>query len=134
MSLRNVILAVAITSIASGCAARPRDIPATYVSPAKYDDYDCDRIRLERGQIQQALASASGAQYGARNRDVTFTGVGAVAFWPALFGLAASDYAEQVSVIKGEYDAISRTADQKNCELNVAYDTRTGRIVDEQQD
>ena len=48
------ILAVAVTvCLLTACASNPDKIDAAYVSPLKYQNYDCDQIALEMDYVGQ---------------------------------------------------------------------------------
>ncbi|MEA3643102.1 MAG: hypothetical protein VBE63_24640 [Lamprobacter sp.] len=46
-------------------------------------------------------------------------GVGLVLFWPALFFLAGDDQKEELSRLKGEYEALQQAAIRQDCALTM---------------
>ncbi|MEA1051771.1 hypothetical protein U5801_18470 [Lamprobacter modestohalophilus] len=101
----------------AGCSTPPDKISASYVSPMQYSDYSCDQIKREMGRVQRQLAQVTGAQQKHADNDAVAMGVGLVLFWPALFFLAGDDQKEELSRIKGEYEALQQAAIQQNCEI-----------------
>lgn len=60
----------------------------------------------------------SGVQDENADAHVVMTTVGVVLFWPLLFGLAATnDREDQLSSVKGEYEAVRTTMKKKRCTL-----------------
>lgn len=57
----------------------------------------------------------------AASNDKTITGVGVILFWPALFALGGTKQQEaEFSRLKGEYEALQKTAVDKKCPALVA--------------
>lgn len=109
---------VAVTAAAftlSACATHPNNIQAAYVSPMAYSQYSCDQLREENERIGRRVSEVTGQQAKRANTDAWALGVGMVLFWPALFFMANGDQKEELSRLKGEYDAIHQTAVQKQC-------------------
>ncbi len=109
------LLVVAVASQAMACATAPDKVSASYVSPLQYQGYDCDQIRSEMMRVSAKVREVSGAQAKSAKNDAIAVGVGLVLFWPALFFLASSDQKEELSRLKGEYDALQQSAIQKKC-------------------
>ena len=101
----------------SGCAHKAEDISAAYVSPMRYSSYSCEQLENEMDRLSHRLSEVADAQNKAHKRDVVATTVGMVLFWPALFFLASGDKAQELSRLKGEYDAIMEAGNRKNCEF-----------------
>lgn len=107
---------VASAYLLSGCATSSKDISATYVSPMQYQGYDCQQIRMEMQRVVGRVNQISGRLDEASNNDKLLVGVGLVLFWPALFALGGTKGQEQeLSRLKGEYDALSQAAIEKKC-------------------
>ena len=110
------LLAVAVSAATlSACASAPDKISANYVSPMQYSSYDCDQIRTEMVRVAGHVQEVSGVQSKAHTRDQVAMGVGLVLFWPALFVLAAGDKKEELANLKGQYEALDRSAIEKKC-------------------
>ena len=45
--------AVCLSVILGACASNPDDIEAAYVSPIKYQNYDCDQLGVEMDYVGQ---------------------------------------------------------------------------------
>ena len=124
--MKPIVTAVLCASILAGCASSPDRISAAYVSPIQYSGYDCDQVRSELMRVSGRGREVAGAQKQQANSDAIAMGVGLVLFWPALFFLAGgNDRKEELSRLKGEYDALEQAAIQKSCP--VAAELRAGR-------
>jgi hypothetical protein len=124
--MKPIVTAALCASILAGCASSPDRISAAYVSPIQYSGYDCDQVRSELMRVSGRVREVAGAQKQQANSDAIAMGVGLVLFWPALFFLAGgNDRKEELSRLKGEYDALEQAAIQKGCP--VAAELRAGR-------
>jgi hypothetical protein len=85
------------------------------VSPLQYSTYDCGQIRQELMRVASRVNAVSGAQRSQARNDSIAMGVGLVVFWPALFFLAGGDKKDELSQLKGEYDALNVAAIEKKC-------------------
>ena len=105
-------LAVAL----AGCATASKDIPTTYVSPLKYQAFDCDQIAAETQRVQVRVQQVGGRLDEASSNDKVITTVGVVLFWPILFALGGTKQQEaEYGQLKGEYDALQQAAIFKKC-------------------
>ena len=98
-----------------GCAKKAEDVRAAYVSPMRYGSYSCEQLENEMDRLSHHISEVADAQNKAHKRDVAATTVGMLVFWPALFFLASGDKAEELSRLKGEYEAIMEAGNRKNC-------------------
>ena len=112
--------ALASAALLSACASSPKKIRAAYVSPAKYQNFSCDQLALER----TAVAYRANVLYHSLNRranaDAAKMGVGVVLFLPTLFflkgnGAKAAEFAQ----MKGDYIALRLSAEDRGC--NIAF-------------
>ncbi|OGT89133.1 MAG: metal ABC transporter ATP-binding protein [Gammaproteobacteria bacterium RIFOXYA12_FULL_61_12] len=112
-------LVAAITLILGACASQPEKMAASYVSPLKYKDYDCNQISMEMDQVSHKTVTLYQALKKKADNDSTQMGVGLVLFWPALFFLEGGDGPEAVeySNLKGEFEALRKAASVKECPM-----------------
>lgn len=104
------------TALATSCASSPNSITPQYVSPMMYQSYTCQQIGLELQRIGARVTEVTGQQQRAANNDALAMGVGLVIFWPALFFLANdNDKREELSRLRGEYDALQQAANLRSC-------------------
>lgn len=108
------LLAVAL----GACAAKSNTIQPAYVSPLQYQDYSCKQIRNEMARISRRVNEVSGVQDKQASKDSVALGVGLVLFWPALFFMIGDDQKEELSRLKGEYDALEQAANAKECDVS----------------
>lgn len=112
-----LIASVAFGLFLSGCATAPENISGRYVSPAQYSGYDCSQIQQELQRVESRVLEVSKQQQKKANNDKVAMGVGMLLFWPALFFLASSDQKEELSSLKGTYDALSQAAIINKCSI-----------------
>lgn len=106
--------------VISSCASNPDKIDAAYVSPLKYNGYDCDQIALEMDYIGQRTTQLYRRLKTERTKDNWQMGVGLLLFWPTLFLLEGGDGPEaaEYSQLKGEFEALRDNSVQKRCDIN----------------
>jgi hypothetical protein len=114
--MKKLILAVLASTLVA-CASNPDKIDATYVSPLKYKDYDCDQIALEMDYVGQRTNNLYQRLKSESTADSWQMGVGLVLFWPSLFFLEGGDGPETVeySQLKGEFKALRQNSVQRKC-------------------
>ena len=101
-----------------GCASSSNDIPAQYVSPLQYSQYNCQQIAAEAERVSARAAQVAGVQDSKSTNDAVATGVGLVLFWPSLLFIKGDGAtAAELGRLKGEFDAIERVSIEKNCGL-----------------
>ena len=103
--------------ILAGCASSPDEISGKYVSPLQYQQYNCNQIRMEMMRVSRKVNEVAGHQQGEADGDAAALGVGLVLFWPALFFMIGDDKEEELSQLKGEYEALERAAIEKECNV-----------------
>ena len=108
-----VVAAVSVTA----CATSPSHIDAAHVSSDKYAAYDCDQVRNELLRVSDRTRKLSEGQRFQAVTDPVVFGVGVAVFWPALFLLAAPDHEDEISRLKGRYEALETSAIQKKCPI-----------------
>src|SRR5580658_6605285 len=86
-----ITLFLASTALAS-CATAPGNVTAAYVSPAEYQGYSCDQVRVELARVGDQVREVTGQQAQKHTNDQVAMGVGLVLFWPALFFLMTPDH------------------------------------------
>lgn len=110
------------------CASKSDNISATYVSPLQYQGYNCNQIRTEMSRISRRVNEVAGVQDSQASKDSVALGVGMVLFWPALFFMIGKDKEEELSRLKGEYEALEQAAIQKDC--NVVKEIEAARAME----
>lgn len=113
--MKKLVALALCAGFVSACATHPNNIQAAYVSPMTYSTYSCDQLRDENERLARRVSEVTGQQAKRANNDALAFGVGMVLFWPALFFMANGDQKEELSRLKGEYDAIQTIAVQKQC-------------------
>ena len=99
-----------------GCASRPDDISAAYVSPLPYQQLSCEQLAAEAQRVSASAAIAAGAQNQQASNDAVATTIAVVVFWPALFLIKGDNAkAAEVARLKGEMQAIEQASIAQNC-------------------
>ena len=106
--------------LVSGCATKPDNIGASYVSPYKYKDYDEDQIIIEMDHVGRRTNELYYSLKKKANSDTAEMAVGLLLFWPALFFLEGGDGPEaaEYARLRGEYEALRTVAVQKKISLD----------------
>ena len=117
--VKELILLVSVTFL-NYCASNPDTIEAAYVSPLKYQQYDCNQLSLELDYVSQRTTALYQTLRRKRTADNWQMGVGLVLFWPTLFALEGGDGADatEYSQLKGEFEALRTVTTQKSCKLS----------------
>jgi hypothetical protein len=117
--MKKIMIILSIIIVAS-CATAPKDISATYVSPLKYKDYDCDQIALEGASIESRVNFLYASLDNSAKADKRNTAISALLFWPTLFFIDGdSPQGAEYAQLKGEYQALRTVAVQKKCALEL---------------
>ena len=111
----------------SGCATHPNKISAAYVSPLKYQNYDCQQIGMEQANVERRTNQLYHNLKGRNNSDKWMMGIGLVVAWPALLFMKGNNGAEntEYAQLKGDYEALRSMSVQRRCELTFAGDLAT---------
>jgi hypothetical protein len=125
MSVTGGVIAVSV--LLSACATAPSKISAAYVSPLKYESYDCSQVGVEQASIEQRTNVLYHNLKGRNNSDKWMMGVGLLVAWPALLFMKGNNSAEnaEYSQLKGEYEALRQASIVKKCDLAFATDLAT---------
>ena len=111
------VVAITLSGLVIGCASDPSDIEAQYVSPMQYNSYNCNQVEAELQRVSGRVREVTGVQKDEAQEDAIATGVGLVLFWPALFFLGGDDKEQELSRLKGEYNALEKSAIKKECDV-----------------
>ena len=114
------LLVITIISLLTACATNPNKIDAAYVSPLKYQKYDCDQIAMEMDYVGQRTNKLYQNLKTENKKDKWQMGLGLIVFWPTLFFLEGGDgpQAAEYSQLKGEFEALRDNSVDKKCSIN----------------
>jgi hypothetical protein len=117
---------LASLSTVSACATDPNKIGAAFVSPLKYESYDCQQIAVEQAAVEQRTNVLYHNLKGRNNSDKWMMGLGLFVAWPALLFMKGNNSAEnaEFAQLKGNYDALQHAAIEQKCGLAFASDLR----------
>lgn len=113
--MKKLLATIFLPALLMSCATQPDKIKATTISPDTYADFDCNQVRQEILRVHERVSSIAGMQRTKAKSDAMAVGVGLVLYWPALFLVAGGDMDEEIASLKGQYEALSVTAEDKNC-------------------
>ena len=122
MNIKSVIsLPLVVAILLSGCATKPSEIGASYVSPYKYKDYDEEQIIMEMDHVGRRTNELYYSLKKEASSDSAQMAVGLLLFWPALFFLEGGDGPEaaEYARLKGEYEALRTVAVQRKISLDM---------------
>ena len=122
MNIKSVIsLPLIVAILLSGCATKPSEIGASYVSPYKYKDYDEEQIIMEMDHVGRRTNELYYSLKKEASGDTAQMAVGLLLFWPALFFLEGGDGPEaaEYARLKGEYEALRTVAVQRKISLDM---------------
>ena len=131
--LLKVAQAGCLSLLLGACASNPDDIDAAYVSPIKYQNFDCDQLGVEMDYVGQRTTKLYQRLKDEREADNWQMGVGLVLFWPALFWLEGSDGPEaaEYAQLKGEFEALRDMSVSKKCGIEARSPSE---IIEEEQE
>jgi hypothetical protein len=114
----SLILAIAfLTATLSGCATRSKNIDPMYVNSGKYARYNCAQLAEEQDKVISKVNAMSKKQDAEATKDAVALTVGLVIFWPALIFMLGSDKKQELSRLKGEYEAVQDAMIMKQCSI-----------------
>lgn len=109
--MRRTFVACAVAALVAGCAARPENIPPSYVSTLNYQGLTCQQLAEEGARVDAAYDLAARKQTHARHEDTL--GVALVGL--PLGSMTGRNVATEVANLKGQQLAIRQIETQKYC-------------------
>ena len=116
----STLFAVALVLV--GCAQSPSSIEARHIPSVKYQDHTCMQMSERLQLVEARLDALIPIQDSASSVDEVMLPVGLVALWgaPLLF-MSGGAHQEELSILKGEINAIEHSAKEKGCKEIVEY-------------
>jgi hypothetical protein len=113
---RPALLAAVAVSLLAGCASRSVEVPPKPTDPAAYVTWDCERLHDEIDAVQFRAADVAYAVDARAGNNLIAMGLGVTVFWPALLAMRPDGpEAEQLSELKGRYEALNVAATRRAC-------------------
>ncbi len=127
--MKQIICASILSFFIFGCASDPSNISAQYVSPVQYQSYDCAQLGMEAQRVNSRVGELYRRTKAIADNDAAQMGVGLLLFWPTLFFLEGGDGPEaaEYARLKGESEAIDKSAIAKRCGSLASHDSVTKR-------
>lgn len=97
----------------SGCAAAPASIAPMQISESKYSNFDCAQLSLEQDKLTTQLTMYSMAQEQTKANDA----LGVFMLGLPLGSMSGGNKAPEISMLKGEINAIHKIGLGKDCNL-----------------
>ncbi len=113
--LNRMALLSGIALTIAACASSSDKIEASYVSPMKYNSFNCSQMTQEYARLSQEASITNKQQNDIADNDAAAMGVGLILFWPALFFIDTDDKREEVARLKGEIKAVEEVSISKDC-------------------
>lgn len=112
--MKTITRSIAVCSVIllAGCAARPDNIPASFVPDHTYSGLTCPQLSVAEQNVSQALEVASAAQKINRANDAT-----AIVFLlgPFYSHFSEANASDQIAEIKAHKNAIRRAQVKAAC-------------------
>jgi hypothetical protein len=112
-----LIVVVALT----GCATAAKNINAAYVSPEKFQGYDCAQLDQEISSVDGKVEELSSSQDSAAFKETVALLVCPMVLWPALYLVMDGDKSDELAQLKGEREALTSCAAEKQCTTLMAH-------------
>lgn len=109
--MKTQMIIAAACLFAAGCAQKPEDVQAAYISPTTYQGWSCAQLAAEAARVDNAYTRASAQQTQARTNDT----VGVILIGLPTASLSGSNIAPQIADLKGRKEVLHQTQIQKNC-------------------
>ena len=110
------LIALAASFVMQGCTTPPKNIPAKYVAPSKYQAYNCYQLSIEFQRLQTQMLELDGKLEQESSKDSVMGVFGAIVFFPALFLTGGHSQQEtEYAALKGDVEAMQQVAFQKKC-------------------
>ncbi|MEL6793505.1 MAG: hypothetical protein AAFP78_08635 [Pseudomonadota bacterium] len=114
--MKHFTSAAIVAAILSGCASTSKNVSAAYVSPTPYHSWSCDELTAERGRLREKVSEVALAQDNKAGGDTVAVAAAVIIFLPAVAFLAAGeDRSPELARLKGEFDAVTEVAVEKDC-------------------
>ena len=111
-----IAIIMTMSIIMTGCAHKPEEIGAKYVSPAMYNSYDCDQINMERQRLTNRKSELEVAQNNIYKNDMALGIIGVFFLWPLWFAIDGDgETATELGTVKGSVTALSQASVEKKC-------------------
>jgi hypothetical protein len=117
MRYRALILATLLAGLTnSGCATRPEDMTAAYVSPPNYKQLNCRQLANTAALVSERAFNLRGERDDSKHTWEIVPPSGApVVLWPTAFMSNDPTRMAEYTRLKGEFDAILKTSVKKGC-------------------
>ena len=114
--MKKPLTAVIAAAFLSACANSSENVSSAYVSPLAYQDNTCEELVAERNTLRQRIAQVAKDQDDKAGGDAAAVAVAAIVFLPAIaFMAAGEDKSGELARLKGEFDAVTEVAADKDC-------------------
>jgi len=122
------------TCILSACSPRPEKVEPFYISPDVHYRDSCDDLAAEHARISSKVQNLYSKQNNEAIKDMAAVGVAYVLYLPAALMMIGKDKQDELSFVKGEYNALEAAAIQKECPIaQVIADERAAQKALEEQ-
>jgi hypothetical protein len=114
--MRTAILIASICLSVAGCGPSANTIEPIYVAPHQYQSLSCDEIAGEAQRVAGSAAAMAGAPRGSTKEGAK------VIVWPTMaHAKTSNEVTSALGRLKGAFEALVMTAQQKSCELEFQH-------------
>jgi uncharacterized protein YcfL len=113
--MNKVILISCILFFLSGCNTSSSEVAATYKNTTQYKGQTCLELKNELAYVESEVQKMASLVDKSKRYQDTKLSFGWI-FWPSYFVIDNNEHeAHKLSLLKGEYSAISRSIKSKQC-------------------
>ena len=113
--MKKVMSLILSAFLTFGCVPSPDGISAAYVSPLQYRSLKCSQLLEEYRRVNYRAIEVTKFQRAESEQSTGAMAVGLILFWPALFFVSGTDRSPELARLRGEVEAIEKTAIRKEC-------------------
>ncbi len=114
---KTFIALLGLAAFLVACSPRPEKIEADYISPSFYTPYSCERLEEEHIKLSRKVRDLYKKQDAHVNKDIAVLSASILLFNPAIFFMIGQDEKEELSFLKGEYNALEKAAIKNKCPI-----------------
>ena len=115
--LLSLVLVFFMGLLITNCAPRPENIEPYYLPASVYHGYSCNKLEEEHARITRKVRTLYKKQNQHVYKDVAVVGASVLLFNPTIFLLIGEDERDELSFLKGEYEAMEAYAKENECPI-----------------
>lgn len=118
--MKKIITLFIVVVFLNACGKDTKALKAHYVSPMEYRGYNCQQLEVEMVQTSNRAQMLAGPINDRAAYDAVALAGGFIVWWPSFFLIQGnSPKAKYYARLKGEFEALEKAAEQKECNIEV---------------